>query len=50
MAKFGNGSIFFVFKLTLFKLGCLCLSVWGVAFNDEIFFFIRLKKYIQIWI
>ncbi len=45
MAKFGNGRvIFFFFKLTLFKLGCLCWSVWDVAFNDETFFLIRLSK------
>ncbi len=24
--------------LTLFKLGCLCWSIWDVAFNDETFF------------
>ncbi len=32
------------FKLTLFKLGCLCRSVWDVAFNDETFFLIRLSS------
>ncbi len=35
MVKFGNGR---VFKRTLFKLGCLCWSVWDVAFKDETFF------------
>ncbi len=39
MAKFGNGRVNIFFKLILFKLGCLCWSVWDAAFNDETFFF-----------
>ncbi len=52
MAKFGNGRVKYIFfKLTLFKLGCLCWSVWNAAFNDETFFLNQaLKKYITIWI
>ncbi len=39
MVKRGNGRVKYMFKLTLFKLGCLCWSVWDVVFNDETFFF-----------
>ncbi len=35
---------FFFFLLTLFKLGCLCWSVWYVAFHVETLLLIRLSK------
>ncbi len=48
MAKFGNGRVTFSFKLTLFKLGCLCWSVWDVTFNDETFFWGSQKVYTNL--
>ncbi len=44
MRKFGNRRVKLFLKHTLFKLGCLCKSVWDVAFNDETFFVIKLSK------
>ncbi len=44
------GEKIYIFKLTLFKLGCLCRSVWDVAFNETFFLNQALKKYIKVWI
>ncbi len=38
------GEYFFFFLLTLFKLGCLCWSVWDLAFHVETLLLIRLSK------